>query len=244
MRNGQHAAVRLHSVLEERPFAVVGVRERKRGAVDERRLPFRRVCADDFDILLDMRGLNELRRWLAFRADDAVHAKVRVVWSLVPVRAIRPVRDALSVRTDPVGLDAHGLVVPVPHASARERRMGAEHFPVLAEVPKRVAHAVRVLAHVERTPLRDAFHLGKTQVAVSVYLKILVVVAVHVEPRIVEHKHRPVRQLEVVTSPRLVAERPKIDGRMVLEERHHARAALDLRFRPRRRVGERLHAVV
>ena len=77
-----------------------------------------------------------------------------------------------------------------------------------------------------------------------VYLEVLVVVAVHVEPRVVDGEHRPVRQLEIVPRARLVAERPQVDGRMVLEELDHAHTPLDLRLRPRRRVRQRLHTVV
>ena len=56
--------------------------------------------------------------------------------------------------------------------------------------------------------------------------------------------NRTLRQLEVVPRARLVAERPQVDGRMVLEELDHANAPFDLRLRPRWRVRQRLYAVV
>ena len=244
VRHRKRPARDLHAVREERPCAVIGVRERERRAVDEFRPPRRRVRADDLQILLDVRDFRQLGRPLALRADDAVHAEVRVVGPLVPVAAIAPIGDALPVRPNAVGVDLHRLVIPVPDAAAGKRRMRAIDVPILAEVAHRVAHRVRILALVERRPFREPRELLQRQVAVAVDLEVLVVVAVHVEARVVERQHRAVRNLVVGACPRLVAERPEVDGRMVAVERHHARATLRDAFRPRRRIGERLEAVI
>ena len=99
---------------------------------------------------MDLSDFEKLRRDVALRIDDSVHAERTVVRLFVEIAAICKNAHRLAIGSDAVRLLPDRLVDPVPDAAAHKRLVVVDDIPVLLEVSKRVAHRMRVFAHEER----------------------------------------------------------------------------------------------
>ena len=171
---------------------------------------------------------------------EPVDEKVPVVRLVAEVPAVAVV--GLSVGA----LRQHRMIAPFPDEAAYEPRVAGEEIPVVLEVARSVAHRMRVLAQNEGAPLvlvlqepPDPLDRG-VHPAVEIDevrrlpdgLRSVVDPGVK-DPLVVDEAARialprPLRHQTVVPSePRLVAERPHHDTRMILVALHEKPHSVD-----------------
>ena len=177
--------------------------------------------------------------------DDAVDAEVQIIRLIAKISAVRGTRGA-------VGETLTEAVVPeLPDEAALQSVEALDRVPVVGEAAVAVAHRVRVLAHDEGhlgrfLPLGPADDVGDLRVHRAEHIggRLRAVPVEEDRTFVVQWPARvvaadPCRQRVVRSAvPRLVAERPHDDARMVLVALHHPRATVDPHVHVLRVVAE------
>ena len=182
--------------------------------------------------------------------NGSVHHELAVVRLVAEIATVGDDEVVFGLWTSDFGLRAlvEPLVHPVPDCRAEDHVRRLDRVLVVLEVAHRVAHVVRVFGDVERLLRLVVVCLPHgpvdARILVGIDVRHGVVALVLDRTRGVHLLDRGGRGGEVLSRPRLVAEAPEHDGRMVAVAAHHVEIARDGRLLPLLAVRERRLAVV
>ena len=203
-----------------------------------------------------MPSLDKFRRNLPLGCNKAIAVKRTVVRRFVEIAAESEIALTLSGGwIDAVRLLPDRLIDPVPDAPTRQRVVFIELLPIFLEVTERVTHRMRVLAHKKRLVGRlIAFVVVQLNLfteflfrkkrqsrpetaalfkprdrAIHTRVDVRLVIPglpLH-DPGIIDFFNGGHRSRKARPVPRLVAERPEYNGRMVAVKKNISLVALD-----------------